>query len=177
MALSPPRSRANSRRTPLSSRASAFSPERHSRPGLTEAEIHELKAAFDLVDADCSGMIEPRDLKEALVNLGFEPKNSTVYQMFADVDVDCSGNIDFEEFLTIATEERQQKDKRTDVDKLFRLFDDDRTGFVTIENLRRIARELGENVNDDDLREMIARADTTGTGRVNMDDFYNIMTK
>mmetsp|Transcript_22740 Transcript_22740/g.3741 ORF Transcript_22740/g.3741 Transcript_22740/m.3741 type:complete len:123 (-) Transcript_22740:32-400(-) len=122
-------------------------------------------------------MIEPRDLKDALVSLGFEPKNSTVYQMFADVDVDCSGNIDFEEFLTIATEERQQKDKRSDVDKLFRLFDDDRTGYVTIENLKRIARELGENVNDDDLKEMIERADTTGTGRVNMDDFYNIMTK
>jgi len=60
---------------------------------------------------------------------------------------------------------------------VFRLFDDDRTSFITISNLRRVARELGETMDDTELQEMIERADTTGDGKVTFEDFFGIMTK
>ena len=63
------------------------------------------------------------------------------------------------------------------VNKVFRLFDDDGTGTVTIRNLRRVARELGETMTDEELQEMIDRADSNGDSAVTPDDFYNIMTK
>jgi Ca2+-binding EF-hand superfamily protein len=43
--------------------------------------------------------------------------------------------------------------------------------------LRRVAKELGETMDDSELQEMIERADTDGDGLVSFDDFYNIMTK
>lgn len=108
--------------------------------------------------------------------LGFEPKNSTVYHLFSEIDQDCSGSVDFDEFINIITDTIVNKDKRKDVEKLFRLFDDDRTGYITIENLRRIANELGENVNEQDLQEMIKRADLKGDGKITIDEFYHILT-
>ena len=60
---------------------------------------------------------------------------------------------------------------------MFRLFDDDNTGTVTLKNLRRVARELGETMTDEELQEMVDRADSNGDGAVSADDFYNIMTK
>jgi Ca2+-binding EF-hand superfamily protein len=57
------------------------------------------------------------------------------------------------------------------------LFDDEKTGFVSLKNLRRVAKELGETMDDSELTEMIERADTDGDGLVSFDDFYNIMTK
>ncbi len=60
---------------------------------------------------------------------------------------------------------------------MFRLFDEDETGKITIANLRRVAKELGETVTDEELKEMIDRGDLNKTGSVEIDDFMHIMTK
>ena len=36
-----------------------------------------------------------------------------------------------------------EKDSRDDVRKVFNLFDDEKTGYISIKNLRRVAKELG----------------------------------
>ena len=40
-----------------------------------------------------------------------------------------------------------------------------------------MAKELGETMDDNELLEMIERADSDNDGLVSLDDFYNIMTK
>ena len=57
------------------------------------------------------------------------------------------------------------------------MFDEDNTGYVTIKNLRRVAKELGENISEEELQELIERADSNSDQQVTADDFYNIMTK
>ena len=60
---------------------------------------------------------------------------------------------------------------------MFNLFDDDSTGKITLKNLKRVARELGETMSDDELLEMIERADKDKDGEINFEEFYEIMTK
>ena len=97
--------------------------------------------------------------------------------MISDLDKNKSGTIDFEEFLDMMTARMSDKDTREDISKVFRLFDDDNTGTITLRNLRRVARELGETMTDEELQEMVDRADSNGDGAVTLDDFFNIMTK
>ena len=97
--------------------------------------------------------------------------------MITDLDKNKSGNIDFEEFLDMMTARMSDKDTREDIYKVFKLFDDDGTNTITLKNLRRVARELGETMTDEELQEMIERADSNNDKVVSMDDFYNIMTK
>ena len=155
----------------------AFNAKRYERPGLTEDEIEEIKEAFDLFDTDGSGTIDPKELKSAMESLGFEAKNQTIYQMISDLDKDGSGAIDFDEFLDMMTARLSDKDSRDDINKVFRLFDDEKAGYITIKNLRRVAKELGETMTDEELLEMVERADSDGDGKVTPEDFYNIMTK
>jgi Ca2+-binding EF-hand superfamily protein len=162
---------------PVASQPKAFNPKQYERPGLTEDEIEEIKEAFDLFDSDGSGTIDPAELKSAMQSLGFEAKNQTIYQMISDLDKDGSGAIDFDEFLDMMTARMSDKDTKEDINKVFRLFDDDKTGYITIKNLRRVAKELGETMTDEELMEMIERADSDGDGQVSAEDFYNIMTK
>ncbi len=61
--------------------------------------------------------------------------------------------------------------------KAFRLFDDDNTGKISLKNLKRVARELGETMSDEELQEMIDEADRDGDGEIGEDDFIRIMKK
>ena len=128
-----------------------FNPKDYERPGISAEEVLEIKEAFDLFDTDGSGSIDPKELRAAMQSLGFEAKNQTIYQMITDLDKNKSGNIDFEEFLDMMTARMSDKDTREDISKVFRLFDDDCTGTITIKNLRRVARELGETMTDEEL--------------------------
>ena len=61
--------------------------------------------------------------------------------------------------------------------KTFRLFDDDNTGKISFKNLKRVAKELGERMTDEELQGMIEMADKDGDGEVNADEFMKIMKK
>lgn len=70
-----------------------------------------------------------------------------------------------------------ERDPREEMLKAFRLFDDDNTGKITLRNLKRVARELGETMTDDELQEMIDEADRDGDGEISEEDFIRIMKK
>lgn len=59
-----------------------------------------------------------------------------------------------------------ENDSRGDLRKVFALFDDEKTGYISIKNLRRIVRELGDTVEEYELQEMIDRADLDKDGLV-----------
>ncbi len=61
--------------------------------------------------------------------------------------------------------------------KAFRLFDDDETGKISFKNLKRVAKELGENMTDEEIHEMIEEADRDGDGEINEEEFMRIMKK
>jgi centrin-1 len=147
------------------------------RPGLTEDEIDEIREAFNLFDNEGTGLIDPKELKAAMHSLGFESKNPTIFQMFSDLDRECHGPIDFERFLDGITTKLGDRESREGIAKIFNLFDIDRKGSISMKDLKRVSRELGETLTDEELREMLDRADSNGDGEISLDDFYNIMTK
>merc|ERR1711957_1018729 len=105
-------------------------------------------------DADPSGEIDVRELKAAMRSLGFEIKNEELKKMVSDIDGDSNGTIEFAEFLEMMTGKMGEKDSREDIEKVFKLFDDDNTNKISFRNLARVAEELGENIDDEEMQDM-----------------------
>jgi centrin-1 len=148
--------------------------------GLTEAEVEEVREAFNLFGVDGSGRIDPRELKEAMISLGYTNNNAVISDMIADLDKDCTGDIDFDEFLRVFTfqiGDGSGNESREDIAKIFNLFDVEKTGYISLNQLKRVARELGEAMSDAELLEMIERASSRDDGLVSFDDFYNLLGK
>merc|ERR1711936_776416 len=144
---------------------------------LTDEQKQEIKEAFDLFDSNHSGTIDAKELKVAMRALGFEPKKEEIKKMISDIDKDGTGTIDFNEFLQMMTSKMSEKDSKEEILKAFRLFDDDSTGKISFKNLKRVAKELGENLTDEELQEMIEEADRDGDGEVNESEFLRVMKK
>merc|ERR1711903_137296 len=106
-----------------------------------------------------------------------EEQRQEIREAFDLFDTDGSGTIDFNEFLEMMTAKMGEKDSKEEILKAFRLFDDDETGKISFKNLKRVAKELGENMTDEELQEMIDEADRDGDGEINESEFLRIMKK
>ena len=95
--------------------------------------------------------------------------------MIADIDKDSSGTIDFEEFLQMMTAKMGERTPAEEIMKAFRLRRR-RDGQDLFKNLKRVAKELGENMTDEELQEMIDEADRDGDGEVS-EEVLRIMKK
>ncbi|ETW33813.1 hypothetical protein PFTANZ_05443 [Plasmodium falciparum Tanzania (2000708)] len=73
------------------------------RPGFTEDEIEEIREAFNLLDTDGTGTIDPKEIKCAMQSLGLDAKNPMIFRMIADLEKDGYSSIDFEEFMEVIT--------------------------------------------------------------------------
>merc|ERR1712066_652522 len=116
------------------------------RPGLSADEVQEVKDAFDLFDTDSSGAVSVQELVEAMESLGLQQKNEAVFNMIKEIDTDGSGELEFTEWLEMMTARLSDKTPRSEIERVFKLFDDDRTGEISLNNLKRVASELGEDV-------------------------------
>jgi|JI6StandDraft_1071083.scaffolds.fasta_scaffold304156_1 centrin-1 len=133
----------------------------------------EIREAFDLFDYEGTGIIDSKELQSSMSSLGYEAKNQTLYHAISDF----SGPIDFPKFFELLTARIAAKDSKESLRRVFALFDDAKTGFISVKNLRQVSKEVGENIDDAELMEMIERADLDNDGLISEEEFYAIMTK
>merc|ERR1712159_912748 len=133
---------------------------------LTPEQKGELREAFDLFDTDGSGAVDFTELHTAMKALGFKPKKEEIAKMVKEMDKDGDATVDFEEFCIMMAEKMNQKDGKEELLKGFKLFDDDNTGKISFKNFKRVAKELGENLSDKELEDILGEADTDGDGEI-----------
>ena len=107
--------------------------------------------------------------------LGFDVKKPDVIKMVHEVDPSNVGSIDFEQFLEIMSVRYAERDPEDEIKKAFTLFDDDHTGKITLKNMKRVARELGENLSEEELQAMIDEFDRDQDGEISGEEFMYIM--
>ena len=68
-----------------------------------------------------------------------------------------------------------QRDPDDEMRKAFELFDEEGKGTISLRNMRHIARELGENLGEEELQAMIDEFDVDQDGEISFAEFSRIM--
>ncbi|GBE59708.1 centrin [Babesia ovata] len=148
---------------------------RRGRSEVREDHLREISAAFSLLDSANTGKIDYHELKVAMRALGFDVKKQEVLQLMAKYDTMETGYIDFEAFKEIMVKKISERDPMEEINRAFELFDEDNKGKISFKDLKRVSKELGHNLSDEELRAMIDEFDNDRDGAISKDDFIGIM--
>lgn len=77
-------------------------------------------------------------------------------------------------FVNLAAARISARDPREEILRAFDLFDPDGKGRIELDDLRRVARELGEGLQDEELVAMIEEFDIRGEGGIDREAFLGI---
>ena len=146
---------------------------------LTKEQVTMLKRAFDMFDREKSGSIACNHVGGILRTLGQQVEEADLQQLIDEIDADGSGQLEFDEFLTLVARFMVEEDAEAMQEELreaFRLYDKEGNGYIKTSDLREILRALDDKLNNDELDEMIAEIDTDGSGTVDFEEFMEMMT-
>ncbi|KAI9659749.1 MAG: Calcium-binding component of the spindle pole body (SPB) half-bridge [Alyxoria varia] len=162
---------------------------------LTEEQREEISEAFALFDLDKDKRIDYHELKVAMKALGFEVPKSEILQILqthgspsapqqqqgqgqqgagAGGYVHSKLLLPLNGFQNIMAEKIRARDPRDEILRAFDLFDEGGKGKINLQDLRRVAKELGEGLQEEELVAMIEEFDLDGDGCIDRDEFLGI---
>lgn len=80
----------------------------------------------------------------------------------------------YPQFQSIMSKKILERDPREEILRAFDLFDEGGKGKINLQDLRRVARELGEGLEEEELMAMIEEFDLDGDGAINREEFLAI---
>ncbi|PIA16878.1 putative Centrin-3 [Coemansia reversa NRRL 1564] len=141
----------------------------------TDNKSDEIKDAFSLFDANKDSFLDYFECKVALRALGFNLKKDEVLRLMNQYGAKDGSKIDLNGFQKALTPLISAVDPIDEYKKAFRLFDESGTGIISAASIRRVARELGEIISDEEIQAMIDEFDYTNNGGIIEKDFLKIM--
>lgn len=149
-----------------------FDYHRYVRPGeVTEEEVKDMKRAFDMLDEDRSGSIDVEELQNAAFSLGIAMDSNIKKLLPADEQ------ITFDDFYNKMTAKLTPDDGVDEIMNIFELFDTDRTGTISLDNLKTMAKVIGAKEDEHTMQEMLNLLDTDGDGELDPVDFYTCIVR
>ena len=107
-----------------------------------------------IIEIDIDGMMYERDEK---IKLNFFKGLSLL---------SGNGMIEFPEFVEVLKERLKEADITEDIIEAFKVFDMDKNGYITGDEVSKIMASLGEVKTREEIQDMIRVADTNSDGRI-----------
>ena len=139
-----------------------------------EELIAEFKEAFDMFDRDGEGTIGRSEFTAMMKTLGLELSDGELETLWDKVDMDKSGEIEFDEMLDTLRKNLAPLTREEQVADAYEAFDTETRGFVRGSDVATVMRSLGETISDREADELL-RAANADRGRMNKKEFIALL--
>ena len=142
-------------------------------PQLPPGDLTELKQAFDLFDHDGSQKINIKECIEGMKSVNFDKTNPILFDIICDLKDNewCSWPKFASHVYSCITDRNTDEGLRT----LFDLFiDDPEKDTITFETFKRICNEVGENMSDEEMKNILEITTQSGND-ISFEDFCQYM--
>ncbi|CAF0910847.1 unnamed protein product [Rotaria sordida] len=143
-----------------------------------------LDREFQSLDIDADGYVSIADLQSVLKNFSHIcNSNEVMLRIFKELDINDDKRISKQEFKlykNILLEREKHFNQAPFEEKLssvFALFDRNQDNYISPHEIRETMHNLGENINDDLIKEMMQTADIDHDGRISRDEFKNLLNQ
>eukprot|EP00299_Pterocystis_sp_00344_P018021 c900_g1_i1.p1 GENE.c900_g1_i1~~c900_g1_i1.p1 ORF type:complete len:184 (+),score=48.00 c900_g1_i1:45-554(+) len=145
-------------------------------PQISKEQLVEFHDAFSLFDKDGNGKIEAEELQAVLNHISgnVHYKLEDVMKMIQLVDNNSDGEIDFVEFVGLMT--RSYKSEREEIRDLFNVFDGDRDGVITAEEITVVLNGLGQTISTDEINLITRYVNIEDKGTISFEGFCKMMS-
>ena len=144
-------------------------------PQLTEEQISVFQEVFSLYDIDEDGTIPSSDIPKVMKCLGCDLTKEELDNLANELDPREFGVINFQQFLVMMSRNlKPRPSKENQLREVFMFFDVDEKGFINAADLRQAMINLGENLTEHDIKQMIKEAGKEEDGQVSYDEFVKI---
>jgi len=147
---------------------------------LNETQIAVLKAQFNEIDKDGSGIVTKDEMTKAMHKLGvYGSKESLelgVKNMFYAMSKDGTERIHEKEFIEMMAVGMTQSMSDQDIVEAFRAFDADGSGSVSHAELEVAFHSLGQNfMSDEEVAKMMRFFDSDDNGKIDLAEFTQVL--
>eukprot|EP00397_Hematodinium_sp_SG-2012_P069731 GEMP01122023.1.p1 GENE.GEMP01122023.1~~GEMP01122023.1.p1 ORF type:complete len:174 (+),score=38.30 GEMP01122023.1:71-523(+) len=132
---------------------------------LSERDLAEFREIFNLVDVDRGGTISTVELGDLMEILGVSITAEELFLMVAEIDENGNGEIDFDEFVQVMSQNVRADYSREEVMKAFKVFADSSVpeGCISVTDLENALQVFGKDkLSQEDARNLLAQIETSG---------------
>lgn len=128
-----------------------------------------------MFDEDGDGTITTKELSTVMRNLGEKVTDKEAADLIAEVDVDGSGAIDFEEFCELMQKKMAESEEEGGILDAFNEYDLSGKGIIRADELKNLLKKLPVRLSNKEIDEMVKFVDPKGTGRIVFADFVKAL--
>ena len=151
----------------------------NSEPELSDEVYKVLKEDLDGITKQKA--INPHEIQNGLRGINFHKEYPDIYKIIDDMclEYDLQGKeMTSDQILNFITEKMGDNKTRKGLNNIFDSLKDQKTGEITPEVLAKIAAEVGDELNEQDLKKILQTISGPSPSiNINQDEFYYIMTK
>ena len=138
---------------------------------ISKNKTKEYKKIFEMFDSNKDGFVNSEELSNIFKVLDINVSNEEIKEIIEENELEGNEQINFENFISIVNKRERDFDNEESIIKAFKVFDKEGNGLININELKSIMLNVGKNLSEAEINELLMETDSDMDGFINYEEF------